>query len=45
MTEIVLFKIKSIEVQTDNFCKAFMKHYCHSYSYVCIAAKQSKYLF
>ena len=32
MTVIVLFKIKSNEVQTDNFCKAFMKLYCHSYT-------------
>ena len=42
MAEIVLFKIKSIEIQTDNFYKAFMKLYCHSY--ICIAAKQSEYL-
>ena len=40
--EIVLFEIKSIEVHTDNFCKALMKLYCHSY--ICIAAKQSKYI-
>ena len=42
MTEIALFKIKSFEVQADNYCKAFVKLYCHSY--VCIAAKQSNYL-
>ena len=42
MTEIDLLKIKSIEVQADNLCKAFMNLYCHSY--IGIAAKQSKYL-
>ena len=42
MTVIVLFKIKSNGVQTDNFCKAFMKLHCHSYIF--IVSKQSKYL-
>ena len=42
MAEIVLFKIKSNEVQTDIYFKAFIKIYCHSYMF--IIAKQPKYL-
>ena len=41
MTVIVLFKTKWNGVQIDNFRKAFMKFYCHSYIF--IVSKQSKY--
>ena len=42
MPVIVLFEIKSNGVQSDNFCNAFLKLYCHSYIF--IVSKQSKYL-